>query len=178
MPVIPFKKGVHEIGQSVYAYLQPDGSWGWNNTGLVIDGEESLLVDTLFDERLTAEMLAALAASTGRAASDISVLVKTHACGVCHSDLHFIEGLYPTKMPIVLGHEAAGVVEKVGSLVTYVKPGDRVITCLSAFCGTCEFCRSAPASGWSAERKRRRGSARKTLRCTSSPTFRPSPRKC
>ena len=68
------------------------------------------------------------------------VLVKTAACGVCHSDLHFIEGLYPTKMPIVLGHEAAGVVEKVGSLVTYVQPGDKVITCLSAFCGTCEYC--------------------------------------
>ena len=68
------------------------------------------------------------------------VLVKTAACGVCHSDLHFVEGLYPTKMPIVLGHEAAGVVEKVGSLVDYVKPGDTVITCLSAFCGTCEFC--------------------------------------
>ncbi len=68
------------------------------------------------------------------------VLVKTAACGVCHSDLHFIEGLYPTKMPIVLGHEAAGVVEKVGALVDYVKPGDHVITCLSAFCGTCEYC--------------------------------------
>ena len=68
------------------------------------------------------------------------ILIKTAACGVCHSDLHFIEGLYPTQMPIVLGHEAAGVVEKVGSLVDYVKPGDHVITCLSAFCGTCEYC--------------------------------------
>ncbi len=68
------------------------------------------------------------------------VLVKAAACGVCHSDLHFIEGLYPTKMPIVLGHEAAGVVEKVGNLVSYVKPGDTVITCLSAFCGRCEYC--------------------------------------
>ncbi len=68
------------------------------------------------------------------------ILIKTAACGVCHSDLHFIEGLYPTKMPIVLGHEAAGVVEKVGSLVDYVQPGDHVITCLSAFCGTCEYC--------------------------------------
>ncbi|GAB4138547.1 MAG: hypothetical protein Tsb0016_04640 [Sphingomonadales bacterium] len=79
--MIPFKKGVHEIGRSVYAYLQPDGSWGWNNTGLIIDGDESLLVDTLFDERLTAEMLAAMAASTGLAASDIGVLVNTHANG-------------------------------------------------------------------------------------------------
>lgn len=68
------------------------------------------------------------------------VLIRTAACGVCHSDLHFIEGLYPTQMPIVLGHEAAGVVEKVGSLVDYVQPGDHVITCLSAFCGTCEYC--------------------------------------
>jgi len=68
------------------------------------------------------------------------ILIKTAACGVCHSDLHFVEGLYPTKTPIVLGHEAAGVVEKVGSLVDYVQPGDHVITCLSAFCGTCEYC--------------------------------------
>ena len=68
------------------------------------------------------------------------VLIKTAACGVCHSDLHFIEGLYPTQMPIVLGHEAAGVVQKVGSQVDYVQPGDHVITCLSAFCGTCEYC--------------------------------------
>ena len=60
-----------------------------------------------------------------------AVLIKTSACGVCHSDLHFVEGLYPTKMPIVLGHEAAGVVEKVGSLVDYVKPGDHVITSFS-----------------------------------------------
>ncbi|RME68181.1 MAG: MBL fold metallo-hydrolase [Alphaproteobacteria bacterium] len=81
MSIIPFTKGVHEIGGGIYAYLQPDGSWGWNNTGLVVDAGESLLVDTLFDERLTAEMLAAMKASTGLAASDIGVLVNTHANG-------------------------------------------------------------------------------------------------
>ena len=67
-------------------------------------------------------------------------MVRTAACGVCHSDLHYIEGLYSAPLPTILGHEAAGVVEKVGSEVTYVKPGAHVITCLSVFCGHCEFC--------------------------------------
>ncbi|WP_158915572.1 Zn-dependent alcohol dehydrogenase [Caulobacter sp. S45] len=68
------------------------------------------------------------------------VLIRTAATGVCHSDLHFIEGSYPHPLPAVLGHEAAGVVEKVGSEVRTVQPGDHVITCLSAFCGHCEYC--------------------------------------
>lgn len=68
------------------------------------------------------------------------VLIRTAATGVCHSDLHFYNGSYPGRMPMVLGHEAAGVVEKVGSAVSYVKAGDHVITCLSTFCGTCEHC--------------------------------------
>jgi S-(hydroxymethyl)glutathione dehydrogenase/alcohol dehydrogenase len=68
------------------------------------------------------------------------VLIRTAAVGVCHSDLHYIEGLYKMPLPAVLGHESAGVVENVGSEVRYVKPGDHVITCLSVFCGHCEFC--------------------------------------
>jgi S-(hydroxymethyl)glutathione dehydrogenase / alcohol dehydrogenase len=68
------------------------------------------------------------------------VLVRTVAAGLCHSDLHFMEGSYPYPTPAVLGHESAGVVEAVGSDVTYVKPGDHVITCLSVFCGQCEYC--------------------------------------
>src|SRR5579871_1517302 len=68
------------------------------------------------------------------------VLIRTVAAGVCHSDLHFIEGSYPAQMPVVLGHESAGIVEQVGSEVRGVKPGDHVITCLSAFCGHCEQC--------------------------------------
>ncbi|MBT4690293.1 MAG: Zn-dependent alcohol dehydrogenase [Rhodospirillaceae bacterium] len=70
------------------------------------------------------------------------VLMNTAYAGLCHSDLHFIEGLYPHPLPVVLGHESAGIVEQVGSEVTYVKPGDHVITCLSVFCGTCEQCTS------------------------------------
>ncbi|HEV7385581.1 MAG TPA: alcohol dehydrogenase catalytic domain-containing protein, partial [Phenylobacterium sp.] len=68
------------------------------------------------------------------------VLIRTAAAGVCHSDLHFIEGSYPHPLPAVLGHESSGIVEQVGSEVRTVKPGDHVITCLSAFCGHCEFC--------------------------------------
>jgi S-(hydroxymethyl)glutathione dehydrogenase/alcohol dehydrogenase len=68
------------------------------------------------------------------------VLVRTAAAGVCHSDLHFMEGKYPYPCPAVLGHESAGVVEAVGSMVHYVQPGDHVITCLSAFCGHCAQC--------------------------------------
>jgi S-(hydroxymethyl)glutathione dehydrogenase/alcohol dehydrogenase len=68
------------------------------------------------------------------------VLLRVAAAGVCHSDLHFIEGKYPHPTPVVLGHESAGIVEAVGDQVTYVKPGDHVITCLSVFCGECEYC--------------------------------------
>ncbi len=68
------------------------------------------------------------------------VLIRTAACGLCHSDLHFIEDTYPHPLPAVPGHEAAGIVEAVGSEVRTVKVGDAVITCLSAFCGHCEFC--------------------------------------
>ncbi len=68
------------------------------------------------------------------------VLVRTAACGVCHSDLHYIEGKYAAPLPTVLGHEAAGVVEAVGSEVRHFRPGDHVISCLSVFCGHCEYC--------------------------------------
>lgn len=68
------------------------------------------------------------------------VLIRTVACGVCRSDLHFVDGGYPTPLPFLPGHEAAGVVEAVGSDVTTVKPGDHVVTCLSVYCGHCEFC--------------------------------------
>jgi S-(hydroxymethyl)glutathione dehydrogenase/alcohol dehydrogenase len=68
------------------------------------------------------------------------ILVRTKAAGLCHSDLHCIEGLLPTVVPTVLGHESAGIVEEVGSDVTSVAPGDAVIACLSASCGRCEWC--------------------------------------
>jgi len=74
------------------------------------------------------------------------VLIRTAAAGVCHSDLHFVEGKYIYPTPCVLGHESAGVIEAVGDLVTYVQPGDHVITCLSVFCGHCSYCLSGHPS--------------------------------
>lgn len=68
------------------------------------------------------------------------VLIRTAATGVCRSDLHFVDGSYPAPLPFIPGHEAAGIVEAVGDGVTTVKPGDAVVTCLSAYCGHCEFC--------------------------------------
>jgi S-(hydroxymethyl)glutathione dehydrogenase/alcohol dehydrogenase len=73
---------------------------------------------------------------------DREVLVRTVASGVCHSDLHFVDGYYSFPAPAVLGHEAAGIVEEVGKAVDYVKPGDHVIACLSVFCGYCDDCMS------------------------------------
>jgi S-(hydroxymethyl)glutathione dehydrogenase/alcohol dehydrogenase len=72
------------------------------------------------------------------------VVVRTVATGVCHSDLHVVDGLgrYSLDRPFVLGHEGAGVVEAVGADVTTVRPGDHVVACLSGFCGTCEQCLS------------------------------------
>ncbi len=69
-----------------------------------------------------------------------AVLVQTVAAGLCHSDLHFMEGKYPHPVPVVMGHESAGIVEAVGSQVTYVQPGDHVISCISGFCGHCRYC--------------------------------------
>jgi S-(hydroxymethyl)glutathione dehydrogenase / alcohol dehydrogenase len=74
---------------------------------------------------------------------DREVLVRTVASGVCHSDLHILEGTVAGgRGPMVLGHEGAGVVEAVGPLVTHVKAGDHVVTCLSGFCGSCQQCLS------------------------------------
>ncbi len=88
------------------------------------------------------------------------VLIRTAAAGVCHSDLHFVEGSYPHPLPAVLGHESAGVVEQVGSEVRSVKPGDHVITCLSAFCGHCEHCLTGYMSRCiSPETRREKGGA-------------------
>ncbi|MGI9184166.1 MAG: MBL fold metallo-hydrolase [Solirubrobacteraceae bacterium] len=75
-----YRPGLHELGDSLYAYLQPDGGWGLSNAGLVCDGGHSLLIDTLFDRRLTERMLSEMRRSVP-AASRIDTLVNTHANG-------------------------------------------------------------------------------------------------
>jgi S-(hydroxymethyl)glutathione dehydrogenase/alcohol dehydrogenase len=68
------------------------------------------------------------------------VLLKTAASGICHSDLHVIEGGLPMPPPCILGHEPAGVVQAVGDGVVDFAPGDHVIGCITQWCGVCKFC--------------------------------------
>jgi cyclase len=75
-----YVKGLQEVGDGLYAYLQPDGSWGWSNAGLIVDGESTLLVDTLYDLALTEQMLRAMRDAVP-AAARIDTLVNTHANG-------------------------------------------------------------------------------------------------
>src|SRR6201995_1899727 len=74
---IAYTKGLHELGDGLYAYLQPDGGWGWSNAGLITGGGTSLLVDTLYDLRLTRQMLDAMAPVAER--HPIDAAVNTHA---------------------------------------------------------------------------------------------------
>ena len=75
-----YTKGLHDLGNNCYAWLQPDGGWGLSNAGLVVDGDQTLLVDTLFDLAHTREMLAAYR-SAAPAANNIGVLINTHSNG-------------------------------------------------------------------------------------------------
>lgn len=82
-----YSKGLKDIGNGLYAWLQPDGGWGWSNAGLIRDGEASLLVDTLFDMGLTRDMLAAMEDASGIPANKIGTIVNTHANGDhCHGN--------------------------------------------------------------------------------------------
>jgi len=87
-----YEKGLHNLGNGAYAWLAPDGGWGWSNAGLIVDGGESLLVDTLFDLPLTAEMLKAMHGAEPEATRQIGTLVNTHANGDhCHGN-QLVEG--------------------------------------------------------------------------------------
>jgi propanol-preferring alcohol dehydrogenase len=89
------------------------------------------------------------------------IRVKVYACGVCRTDLHVAEGDLPLrKSPLILGHQIAGVVDRVGERVTKFKAGDRAgIAWLNSACGNCKFCRSgrenlcpeAKFTGWDAD---------------------------
>src|SRR6266540_288111 len=75
----PYQQGLCQVGDGCFAYLQPDGGWGWSNAGLVVGDGTSLLVDTLFDLRLTATMLNSMQATVS--AAPITTVVNTHANG-------------------------------------------------------------------------------------------------
>jgi cyclase len=74
------EKTLHEVAVGVFAYTQLPGSWGWSNAGLIVDDDQSLLIDTLFDRRITREMLDAMRRATP-AARRIGTVVNTHGNG-------------------------------------------------------------------------------------------------
>jgi len=80
-PGFAYRKGLSDLGNGTFAWLQPDGSWGWSNAGLITDGDQSLLVDTLFDLKLTRDMLASMRDAAPKAAAKIGTLVNTHHNG-------------------------------------------------------------------------------------------------
>jgi cyclase len=99
--VASYTKGLHELGDGLYAYLQPDGGWGWSNAGLVAADGTSLLVDTLFDLRCAREMLDSMRAITDR--SPIGAAMNTHGNG----DHCFGNQLLPAQAPIYATTRAA-----------------------------------------------------------------------
>ena len=77
----PFNKGLSDLGNNIYCYLQPDGGWGWSNAGLIADGDESLIVDTLFDEDLTLKMLDSMKSAEPKGMKNIRALINSHSNG-------------------------------------------------------------------------------------------------
>src|ERR1700749_433996 len=102
MPAIAYTRGLHELGDGLYAYLQPDGGWGWSNSGLITAEGTSLLVDTLFDLNLTRDMLDIMRPITD--AHPIGQAFNTHGNG----DHWYGNELLPENIPIVA---SAGAVE-------------------------------------------------------------------
>src|ERR1700751_2600605 len=100
---IAYERGLHELGAGLYAYLQPDGGWGWSNAGLITADGTSLLVDTLFDLTLTRDMLDAMQTITEQ--NPIEQAFNTHGNG----DHWFGNSLLPDGIPIVA---SAGGIEE------------------------------------------------------------------
>src|SRR3954471_10392001 len=98
---VAYTKGLHELGDGLHAYLQPDGGWGWSNAGLITGGGTSLLVDTLYDLRLTREMLDAMAPVL--ADHRLDAAMNTHA----NPDHCFGNELLPTTTEIYASQATA-----------------------------------------------------------------------
>lgn len=80
-PKFTYTHGLHELGDGAYAWLQPDGGWGWSNSGMLVAGKESLIIDTLFDVPLTEAMLKAYHRAAPQAAGEVNCIVNTHHNG-------------------------------------------------------------------------------------------------
>jgi cyclase len=131
-----YSKGLQEVGDGLYAYLQPEGSWGWSNAGLITDGECTLLVDTLYDLTLTGEMLKAMRDAVP-AAERIETLVNTHANGDHCFGNQLVEGARivasertAEEMPELPPAAMAAIVEQAPSMGEL---GEFFLRCFGAF---------------------------------------------
>ena len=123
----PYTRGLHELGDGLFAFLQPDGGWGWSNAGLIVSGESSLLIDTLFDLELTREMLDAMRPLTNR--WPIRQVLNTHGNG----DHCYGNQLVPDGAEIVASQAAVQDMEDVpAGLMNALKQAE-VAEDLSAF---------------------------------------------
>ena len=111
---VAYERGLHELGDGLFAFLQPDGTWGWSNAGLIAADDTSLLVDTLFDLRLTREMLDVMRPVTDR--SPIGQAMNTHGNG----DHWFGNQLLPADIPIFATASAAAEMRAVTPQLLHV----------------------------------------------------------
>lgn len=132
----PYERGLNDLGGGNWAWLQPDGSWGWSNAGLVADGEATLLVDTLFDLKLTAEMLSAMRDAVP-AAGSIDQLVNTHSNGDhCNGNeiVHGAEIIASAACAEEMAHESpAGMVAMKARAAELGDLGEFFLHCFGAF---------------------------------------------
>jgi cyclase len=122
-----YTRGLHELGDGMYAFLQPDGGWGWSNAGLVIADDGSLLIDTLFDLRLTREMLDAMRPLTD--AHPLRQLLNTHGNG----DHWYGNQLVPDEVEIVASEAAVEDMREVPPALMQALAGAELDENLSAF---------------------------------------------
>lgn len=118
-----YDKGLHDLGDGAYAWLQPDGGWGWSNAGLLADGDQSLLVDTLFDLPHTSDMLDAMRRSVPAAAS-IGQLVNTHANGDHCFGNELLEGAEIVASQVAATEMAESPPERLAAMMAMAKEGD------------------------------------------------------
>jgi glyoxylase-like metal-dependent hydrolase (beta-lactamase superfamily II) len=127
VPGVSYSRGLHELGDGLFAFLQPDGGWGWSNAGLVVSDDSSLLIDTLFDLRLTREMLDAMRPATDR--QPIRQVLNTHGNG----DHWYGNQLVPEQAEIVASEAAVRDMEEVPPQLMHMLTEADVDENLSAF---------------------------------------------
>lgn len=137
MSTTTYARGLQDLGSGAYAFLQPDGSWGLSNAGLIVDGEASLLVDTLFDLAHTRAMLEAMRAAEPRAAARIGTVVNTHSNGDHCFGNELVEGaeiIASAAAAAAMAHEPPSLLGGYMKMAPQLGPlGEYLIHCFGRF---------------------------------------------